>query len=196
MSIGFLAHDILILLDPKDIVENIHGAYQHPAFRESKYAVLITRPSGSADIGGKTVYPAQGRDDFDGYYVADWFRGTMPPVALRPRVTPSHFQPAKGPFVIKSKRPPLPTKPRQYYRCEQIFEQVDQCLRINGVNGSKPLHTLRKEYGSSGDAQSASGFPVNETLQRVNSQELLIERFDILENLQSVVDSVSSDGHD
>ena len=31
---------------------------------------------------------------------------------------------------------------------------------------------------------------------RVNSQELLIKRFDILEDLQSVVDSVSSDGHD
>jgi L-lactate dehydrogenase complex protein LldG len=59
-TIGFLAHDIVILLDPKNIVENIHDAYQHPAFRESKYAVLMTGPSGSADIGGKTVHPAQG----------------------------------------------------------------------------------------------------------------------------------------
>src|SRR5215469_15588914 len=59
-TIGFLAHDIVILLDPKDIVENIHDAYQHRAFRESKYAVLMTGPSGSADIGGKTVHPAQG----------------------------------------------------------------------------------------------------------------------------------------
>ena len=59
-TIGFLAQDIVILLDPKDIVENIHDAYQHRAFRESKYAVLMTGPSGSADIGGKTVHPAQG----------------------------------------------------------------------------------------------------------------------------------------
>jgi L-lactate dehydrogenase complex protein LldG len=59
-TIGFLAHDIVILLDPKNIVENIHDAYQHAAFRESKYAVLMTGPSGSADIGGKTVHPAQG----------------------------------------------------------------------------------------------------------------------------------------
>ena len=59
-TIGFLAHDIVILLDPKDIVENIHDAYQHPAFRENKYAVLMTGPSGSADIGGITVHPAQG----------------------------------------------------------------------------------------------------------------------------------------
>lgn len=59
-TIGFLAHDIVILLDPKDIVENIHDAYQHPAFRENKYTLLMTGPSGSADIGGKTVHPAQG----------------------------------------------------------------------------------------------------------------------------------------
>jgi L-lactate dehydrogenase complex protein LldG len=59
-TIGFLAHDIVILLDPKNIVENIHNAYQHVAFRESKYSVLMTGPSGSADIGGATVHPAQG----------------------------------------------------------------------------------------------------------------------------------------
>jgi len=59
-TIAFLAHDIVVLLDPKEIVENIHDAYQHPAFRESKYAVLMTGPSGSADIAGNTVHPAQG----------------------------------------------------------------------------------------------------------------------------------------
>ena len=59
-TIGFLAQDIVILLDPKNIVENIHDAYQHSAFREAKYAVLMTGPSGSADIAGTTVHPAQG----------------------------------------------------------------------------------------------------------------------------------------
>jgi L-lactate dehydrogenase complex protein LldG len=59
-TIGFLAHDIVILLDPKNIVENIHDAYQHPAFQEAEYAVLMTGPSGSADIAGTTVHPAQG----------------------------------------------------------------------------------------------------------------------------------------
>jgi L-lactate dehydrogenase complex protein LldG len=59
-TVGFLAHDIVILLDPKNIVENIHDAYQHPAFQEAKYAVLMTGPSGSADIAGTTVHPAQG----------------------------------------------------------------------------------------------------------------------------------------
>ena len=59
-TIGFLAHDIVILLDPKVIVPDIHAAYRHPHFRNKAYAVLMSGPSGSADIGGKTVHPAQG----------------------------------------------------------------------------------------------------------------------------------------
>jgi integrase len=54
----------------------------------------------------------------------------------------------KGVFVIKSKRPPLPAKPQQYYRCESIFHELTEWLRKHGVSGNKPLHTLRKEYGS------------------------------------------------
>jgi integrase len=54
----------------------------------------------------------------------------------------------KGVFVIKSKRPPLPAKPQQYYRCESTFHELTNWLRDHGVSGNKPLHTLRKEYGS------------------------------------------------
>ena len=59
-TIAFLAHDIVILLDPKRIVENVHLAYRHPAMRERAYFVLMSGPSGSADIGSKEVHPAQG----------------------------------------------------------------------------------------------------------------------------------------
>ncbi len=59
-TIGFLAHDIVVLLDPADIVENVHLAYKHPAFRNTAYSVLMTGPSGSGDIGGRVVHPAQG----------------------------------------------------------------------------------------------------------------------------------------
>ncbi len=55
-----LARHLVVLLDPVDIVENIHVAYRHPAFEQSAYAVLLSGPSGSADIGGVTVHPAQG----------------------------------------------------------------------------------------------------------------------------------------
>lgn len=59
-TIGFLAHDIVVLLDPADIVENVHIAYRHPAFSNIGYSVLMTGPSGSGDIGGRVVHPAQG----------------------------------------------------------------------------------------------------------------------------------------
>jgi L-lactate dehydrogenase complex protein LldG len=55
-----LAQHLVVLLDPADVVENLHLAYRHPAFQETAYAVLLSGPSGSADIGGVTVHPAQG----------------------------------------------------------------------------------------------------------------------------------------
>jgi L-lactate dehydrogenase complex protein LldG len=58
-AIAFLAHDLVVLLDPKQIVENIHDAYEHPYFKLRSYSVLMTGPSGSGDIGGIVVHPAQ-----------------------------------------------------------------------------------------------------------------------------------------
>jgi L-lactate dehydrogenase complex protein LldG len=58
-TIGFLAHDLVVLLDPKQIVSNIHDAYEHPYFKLRPYSLLMTGPSGSGDIGGIVVHPAQ-----------------------------------------------------------------------------------------------------------------------------------------
>jgi L-lactate dehydrogenase complex protein LldG len=59
-TIAVLARHLVVLLDPADLVENIHVAYRHPGFTRAAYAVLLSGPSGSADIGGVTVHPAQG----------------------------------------------------------------------------------------------------------------------------------------
>jgi L-lactate dehydrogenase complex protein LldG len=59
-TIAYLAHDLVVLLDPKQIVPNIHDAYEHPHFRLRPYSVLMTGPSGSGDIGAIVVHPAQG----------------------------------------------------------------------------------------------------------------------------------------
>src|SRR5580692_1000988 len=50
-TIAFLAHDLVVLLDPKQIVGNIHDAYEHPYFKLRPYSVLMTGPSGSGDSG-------------------------------------------------------------------------------------------------------------------------------------------------
>ena len=59
-TIAVLAQHLVVLLDPVDIVATIHDAYRHPHFGSAAYAVLLSGPSGSADIGGVTVHPAQG----------------------------------------------------------------------------------------------------------------------------------------
>jgi len=58
-TIAFLAHDLVVLLDAQQIVSNIHDAYEHPHFKQRQYSVLMTGPSGSGDIGGVVVHPAQ-----------------------------------------------------------------------------------------------------------------------------------------
>ena len=35
-----------------------------------------------------------------------------------------------------------------HYRCQDVFDRLIIWLRKNGVKANKPLHTLRKEFGS------------------------------------------------
>ena len=84
-----LAEHLVVLLDPADLVENIHLAYQHPAFQEAAYAVLLSGPSGSADIGGTTVHPAQGV--------------TTLTVVLAPRVT-SHWPAGPASVTVRKSK--------------------------------------------------------------------------------------------
>src|SRR5580698_7801225 len=65
-TIALLAHDLVVLLDPKQIVANIHDAYEHSHFKLRPYSVLMTGPSGSGDIGGIVVHPAQGAKTLTG----------------------------------------------------------------------------------------------------------------------------------
>ena len=51
---------------------------------------------------------------------------------------------ARGPFVIGSKNPPRP----KGYRCQKDIEALLTWLRAHGVKSRKPLHDLRKEFGS------------------------------------------------
>ena len=55
---------------------------------------------------------------------------------------------ATGEFVIESDRQPKPEVTYFYYRCQQNFEKLTGWLREQGVNADKPLHALRKEFGS------------------------------------------------
>jgi L-lactate dehydrogenase complex protein LldG len=59
-ALGFLSQHLVVLLDPQDIVPDLHHAYRHRGFFEARYAALMTGPSATADIEGVLVRGAQG----------------------------------------------------------------------------------------------------------------------------------------
>jgi L-lactate dehydrogenase complex protein LldG len=59
-ALAYLAQHLVALLDPSDIVGNLHHAYRDPRFKTARYAVLVTGPSATADIEGVLIQGAQG----------------------------------------------------------------------------------------------------------------------------------------
>ena len=55
---------------------------------------------------------------------------------------------ASSEFVIESDVAPRPEATYSHYRCQKHFEALTAWLGDKGVPGNKPLHTLRKEFGS------------------------------------------------
>ena len=59
-ALAYLAQHFVVLLDPSDILGNLHDAYRDPRFKTARYAVLVTGPSATADIEGVLIHGAQG----------------------------------------------------------------------------------------------------------------------------------------
>ena len=59
-ALGYLSQHLIVLLDPADIVVNLHHAYSRPEFRQRHYATFHTGPSATADIEGVLIHGAQG----------------------------------------------------------------------------------------------------------------------------------------
>jgi L-lactate dehydrogenase complex protein LldG len=59
-AVGYLAQHLIVLLDPAEIVMNLHHAYRRPEFRAGHYACFHTGPSATADIEGVLIHGAQG----------------------------------------------------------------------------------------------------------------------------------------
>lgn len=59
-TLGYLAQHLIVLLDPADLVVNIHHAYHRPEIHAARYCVFHTGPSATADIEGVLILGAQG----------------------------------------------------------------------------------------------------------------------------------------
>jgi L-lactate dehydrogenase complex protein LldG len=59
-AVAYLAQHLIVLVDPADIVFNLHHAYRRAEFRSGHYASFHTGPSATADIEGVLIHGAQG----------------------------------------------------------------------------------------------------------------------------------------
>nr|WP_023873061.1 MULTISPECIES: LUD domain-containing protein [Pandoraea] len=59
-ALGYLVQHLVVLLDPRDIVDGLQDIYRLPDFTSARYAVLVTGPSATADIEGVLIQGAQG----------------------------------------------------------------------------------------------------------------------------------------
>lgn len=57
-------------------------------------------------------------------------------------------RPSSTLYVIEPDTDHRPSQAAQFYRAADSFRRVTAWLRANGVAGDRPLHTLRKEFGS------------------------------------------------
>ena len=59
-AVAYLAQHLIVLLDPTDVVLNLHHAYRRSEFRDRHCASFHTGPSATADIEGVLIHGAQG----------------------------------------------------------------------------------------------------------------------------------------
>jgi len=59
-AVAYLAQHLIVLLDPADIVLNLHHAYCRSEFHDRHYPSFHTGPSATADIEGVLIHGAQG----------------------------------------------------------------------------------------------------------------------------------------
>lgn len=59
-ALGYLSQHLVVLLDERDIIGNLHQTYHRPEFFGANYAVLVSGPSATADIEGVLIRGAQG----------------------------------------------------------------------------------------------------------------------------------------
>jgi len=59
-ALGFLSQHLIVLLDPKQIVPNMHAAYRRVRLNETAYGCFMMGPSATADVEATLVHEAQG----------------------------------------------------------------------------------------------------------------------------------------
>ena len=59
-ALGFLSQNLVVLLDPKKIVPDMHAAYRRVRLNETAFGCFMMGPSATADVEATLVHGAQG----------------------------------------------------------------------------------------------------------------------------------------
>lgn len=59
-ALGFLSQHLIVLLDPKEIVPDMHAAYRRVRLHETAFGCFMMGPSATADVEATLVHGAQG----------------------------------------------------------------------------------------------------------------------------------------
>lgn len=70
-ALGFLSQHLIVLLDPKQIVADMHEAYRRVRLDQTAYGCFMMGPSATADVEATLVHGAQGARSLDVFFLAE-----------------------------------------------------------------------------------------------------------------------------
>jgi L-lactate dehydrogenase complex protein LldG len=68
-SLGFLSQHLVVLLDPKEIVTDVHAAYARVRLDQTAYGCFMMGPSATGDIEATMVHGAQGARSLNVFFL-------------------------------------------------------------------------------------------------------------------------------
>jgi L-lactate dehydrogenase complex protein LldG len=69
-ALGFLSQHLIVLLDPEQIVTDMHEAYARVRLDQTAYGCFMMGPSATGDIEATLVHGAQGARSLNVFFVA------------------------------------------------------------------------------------------------------------------------------
>jgi L-lactate dehydrogenase complex protein LldG len=69
-ALGFLSQHLIVLLDPNEIVPDMHAAYRRARLHETAFGCFMMGPSATADVEATLVHGAQGARSLNLFFLS------------------------------------------------------------------------------------------------------------------------------
>ena len=68
-NLAFLSQHVIVLVDPEQIVPDMHEAYRRVRLKETAYGCFMMGPSATADVEATLVHGAQGARSLNVFFL-------------------------------------------------------------------------------------------------------------------------------